>query len=97
MTSDKISFESEKKAKEVMMDVVEKTFKSALKFAKFNNQAKDNGQIQNRRKVNPSSRKIPAYCFDFLKGCCTKENCRFRHITKADRRAEIKAVDDGRK
>ena len=97
LTSDKTSFESEKKAKEVMMDVVEKTFKSALKFAKFNNQAKDNGQIQNRRKVNPSSRKIPAYCFDFLKGCCTREKCGYRHITKADRRAEIKAVDDGRK
>ena len=97
LTSDK-NFESENKAKKVMMDVVEKTFKSALKFASFNKQAKDNGQIQNRRKFNPSSRKIPAYCFDFLKsGSCTKENCTYRHITKADRRAEIKAVDDGRK
>ena len=96
LTSDK-NYESENEAKKVMMDVVEKTFKSALKFARFNNQAKGNGQIQNRRKFNPSSRKIPAYCFDFLKGSCTKENCRYRHITKADRKAEIKAVDDGRK
>jgi len=96
LTSDK-NYESENEAKKVMMDVVEKTFKSALKFARFNNQAKGNGQIQNRRKVNPSSRKIPAYCFDFLKGSCTKENCRFRHITKADRKAEFKAVDEGRK
>jgi hypothetical protein len=96
LTSDK-NYESEKKAKKVMMDVVEKTFKSALKFARFNNQAKGNGQIQNRRKFNPSSRKIPAYCFDFLKGSCTREKCGYRHITKADRRAEIKAVDDGRK
>ena len=96
LTSDK-NYESENEAKKVMMDVVEKTFKSALKFASFNKQAKDNGQIQNRRKFNPSSKKIPAYCFDFLKGSCTKENCRYRHITKADRRAEIKAVDDGRK
>ena len=96
LTSDK-NYESENEAKKVMMDVVEKTFKSALKFARFNNQAKGNGQIQNRRKVNPSSRKIPAYCFDFLKGSCTKENCRYRHITKADRKAEFKAVDEGRK
>jgi len=94
LTSDK-KFENEKKAKQVIFDVVGKTFKSALQFAKFNKQAKGNGQIQNRRKFNPSSKKIKSYCFDFMKGSCTRENCGYRHITRAQRKAELKAVDDG--
>ena len=94
LTSDK-KYESEKQAKQVIFDVVEKTFKSALQFARFNNQAKGNGKFQNRRKFNPSSKKIKAYCFDFLKGSCERENCGYRHITKAQRKAEMKAVGDG--